>query len=289
MSENGSLGNSSARSGGGLPVADKTFKEMEHAGWTAKAPHYDGLIGRITRQCTEPLLDAARVGQGMAVLDIATGPGYGAGAAAARGARAVGIDFSETMVAEARKTFPGVTYEVGDGENLGFAANSFDAVICPFGLLHMPEPDRAISEAFRVLKPGGRYGFSVWTTRETHQFFALVLDAVEAHGDLSVPLPPAPSAFRFSDHDECKATLAAAGFADTAVTELPLVQTAESARDVLDLVYNSSVRTVAVLALQTEDVRARIHDAIHAAIETYRFGDHYRLIWPAVIASGRKP
>lgn len=266
-----------------------TFKEMEHKGWVEKAPHYDAHIGQVTRQAMNPLLDAAGVSEGMRVLDIATGPGYGAAFAAKRGARAIGLDFSEAMIREARSNFQGVDYQIGDGENLPFNDGSFDCVICPFGILHMPEPEKAITEAFRVLVNGGRYAFAVWSTPKTHQFFGLVLSAIEAHGDLDVPLPPAPPVFRFSDHHECEKVLSAAGFKDISVSETVLEQKARSAQDVLDMVYNSSVRTVATLNLQTPEAKDAIHAEIRTRFEDFKSDDGYTLRWPAVIASGLKP
>ena len=266
-----------------------TFKEMEHSGWHAKAPTYDAFAGQVTNQAMDALLDAAGVAAGMRLLDVACGPGYGAGAAAARGAKAVGVDFAEDMVGEAIKNFPSAEFQVGDGENLPFEDGSFDAVVCPFGLLHMPEPEMAVREAFRVLRSGGRYAFSVWTTPDTHEFFALVLAAIQTHGNMDVPLPPAPPIFRFSDHDECKTVFGDAGFVDTDVNVITPIWKVTSAQQVLDMIYKSTVRTAAMLELQTPEALEAIHNAILEGAETYKAGDTYNFAWPAVIALASKP
>ena len=72
------------------------FKACEVAGWSAegKALRYDALAGRLTRAVVEPLLDALDVRVNERFIDVATGPGHLAAAAAARGARAVGVDVS---------------------------------------------------------------------------------------------------------------------------------------------------------------------------------------------------
>lgn len=85
------------------------------------------------------------------MLDVACGPGYAAGQAAARGATVIGIDFARAMVTEAHHNFPRVEFRQGDAHALPFDAGSFDAVICNFGVLHFAEPNTALAEAYRVL------------------------------------------------------------------------------------------------------------------------------------------
>lgn len=72
------------------PESTQSFKDMEQSGWHAKAASYDDLVGPVTRDAMAPLLDAVGVTAGSTVLDVASGPGYGAAAAAARGARRLG-------------------------------------------------------------------------------------------------------------------------------------------------------------------------------------------------------
>lgn len=270
-------------------TAEATFKEMEQAGWEVMAPDYDALAGQITMQATDALLDAAKVTKGTRLLDVACGPGYGAGAAAARGAEALGIDFADSMVAEATRKFPGIKFQTDDAEKLSFEDDTFDAVICPFGLAHMEDPDSAIREAFRVLKNKGRYAFSAWTTPETHEFFAIVLSAIEAHGTLDVPLPPAPPLFRFSDAGECTRVLNDAGFVEPDVTEVRPIWKATSGQQVLDFIYKCTVRTAAMLRLQSPEALDQIHREIVERAEVYKAGSTYDIAWPAVIASGSKP
>ena len=129
-----------------------TFKDHELAGWTAKAASYVEYFGRATAHIAPPLLDAASVGRGIRLLDVACGPGYVANAGAERGASVVGVDFAPTMVEQARKRYPAVRFEIGDAEALAFDAGSFDALTCAFGIGHFADPDRAMREALRVLR-----------------------------------------------------------------------------------------------------------------------------------------
>lgn len=266
-----------------------TFKQQELAGWDTKAKAYDDYAGKITLQAVEPLLAAAGIQAETKLLDVASGPGYVAGAAAARGAIPVGVDFAPSMVIEAKRNFPSAEFREGDAEALRFESNTFDAVICAFGLLHLAEPDKAITEAFRVLRPGGRYAFTVWCSPEKHEFFSLVLGAIKTHGTLEVPLPPAPPIFRFSDHKECKNALSAVGFIEVEVNELPLVWEPTTPRELLDLIYKSSVRTAMLLEMQASDALERIHQAILDGALQFKRGEVLRVAFPAVMAVARKP
>ena len=266
-----------------------SFKDLEQSGWQAKAEGYDSFVGVVTNQAIEPALDAAAVTAGMHVLDVATGPGYGVGGAVARGASAIGVDFAPSMVELAARSFPAAEFRVGDAEKLAFADASFDSVICVFGLLHMPQPEKAIAEAHRVLRSGGRYAFTVWDTPETHEFFALIMSAIEAHGNMDVPLPPAPPIFRFSDRDECRTALLDTGFADVRVETLPLVWKGKSGQDCLDLIYNGSVRVGMLLEHQSPEVVDKIHSAVIDGAERFRRGTDIELAWPAVLVSASKP
>lgn len=268
----------------------RSFKEMEREGWTANAPEYASLLGETTRSVIDPMLDAVHVAEGTRLLDVACGPGYAAGRAAARGATAIGIDFSPAMIREARRRFLKLKFFEGDGEHLGFADNSFDAVVCAFGLLHMSEPERAVAEAYRVLRSGGRYAFTVWSAPERSPFFALVLGSIQTHGRMDVALPPAPPLFRFADPDESRWILASVGFDTVVVEEIPLAWRGEMASAALDMIYRSTVRIARLLELQTAEARERIDHAIMDGIARYgRNGDGCSIPIPAVLVAARKP
>ena len=147
----------------------QSFREFEQAGWedAGVVANYHVHLSGVTTQSVDALLDAAGIHNGSRVLDVATGAGYIAGAATQRGADAVGIDFSAAQVRMARERYPAVRFEQADAEDLPFNSDSFDAVVNGFGMCHLPNPDVALREAFRVLKRSGRVAFTYGTHPNT--------------------------------------------------------------------------------------------------------------------------
>ena len=90
------------------------------------------------------------------ILDVAAGTGTSSAALQKNGATVVALDFSAGMVAEGRRKHSKIEFIEGDAEKLPFGDNEFDAVTISFGLRNVNEPKVALSEMYRVLKPGGR-------------------------------------------------------------------------------------------------------------------------------------
>ena len=266
----------------------RAFHDFEHAGWERAAMFYADAFGALTAQTAAALLDAVGAKPGMRLLDVACGPGFIAGAAAQRGATVIGLDFSAAMIAEARRRLPALTFQEGDAEALPFDAASFDAAIMNFGVLHLARPDTALAEAFRVLRPCGRYGLTVWAAPERAVGFGIALRAVETFGTADVPLPEGPPFFRFSDAAETRRTLASIGFTGVEVRELPLIWRPASADAVFDALLRGGVRTAAVLRAQTPDAFAAIRDAIGRGIAPYALDGGFEIPMPAVLASAIK-
>lgn len=264
------------------------FREFEHAGWEKLPKRYHDAFATLTTQSIGPLLDAVQVRRGMRLLDVASGPGYVAAAAAQHGANVMGIDFAAAMVAEARRRYPAISFDEGDAEDLAFPDATFDAVTMNFGLLHLGRPERALGEAHRVLRPGGKIGFTVWAKPEESRGFGIVLGAIQKHGNTNAPIPAGPPFFRFSDAAECKRVLLEAGFAAPQFKTVPQVWRLQSADALFEIMLGSTVRTGALLRAQTpralEAIRADIGDAAGA----YRKAGAVELPMPAVLASATR-
>jgi SAM-dependent methyltransferase len=265
------------------------FHDFERAGWENIPRAYQDAFGTLTTQAIGPLLDAARVGPGVRVLDVATGPGYVAAAAGARGASVVGVDFSAAMLAEARRLHPGIDFRAGDAEALPFPDESFDAVVMSFGLLHLGRPDQALAEGRRVVRSGGRLAFTVWATPEAAVGFGIVLGAIQRHGRLDAPLPAGPPFFRFSDPAECRRALLAVGLEAPEVTAVPQVWRLASLDALFETMRDGTVRTAGLLRAQTPEAQAAIRTAMRDAVRPYQRSGAVELPMPAILAAATRP
>lgn len=265
------------------------FHDFEHQGWERAAFLYGPGFGPVTVQSVDALLNSvcgeAEGRSGLRLLDVACGPGYVAGSAAARGCSVVGIDFAESMIAVAREQWPGLEFRAGDAESLDFPSHSFDAVAMNFGMLHLARPDDAIAQAFRVLRPGGRYAFTVWDTPPRTAAFEIVLAAVKLHGTMNVPLPEGPPFFRFSDPAECDRSLRAAGFTKVQSVVIPQAWKVESGAALYETMRTSAVRTAALLNMQSAEAQRRIQQEISERVEMFRRDGAIELPMPAILTS----
>jgi ubiquinone/menaquinone biosynthesis C-methylase UbiE len=277
-------------SGSSGPRVQQSFRDIEHAGWRQKAAAYDDWFAKITSQAIEPLLRSLGDNlQNARLLDVCTGTGHLAGAAAQKGALAEGMDFAEEMIAIAKSNYPTVTFRTGDAEQLPYDNNLFDFVVCAFGHLHFADADRAIMEAARVLQSGGRYAFTVWCGPDQgSEFFQILTEAIKAHGNPDVSLPPSPPLFRFADAAETSRILESAGFSDVRTTVIKLTWQAERSQDLLELIYKSIVRAPMLIESQPPEARAAIRSAIVRSAELRRHDGMIRIGFPASLTVARK-
>ena len=266
-----------------------SFRDFEHAGWENIPASYHEAFGALTRQAIEPLLDAAGVKRRINFLDIASGPGYVAAAAAKRGATVLGVDFSPAMVAQARQLHGGIEFREGDAEHLPLGKGLFDAAAMNFGILHLGQPEKALLEAHRVLRSGARFAFSVWALPQETIGFGIVLRAVELYGEPRVVLPEGPPFFRYSDPEECTRGLIVAGFESPAVTRVRQIWRLPAGDGLFNAMKDSTVRTAGLLRAQKPTVLNKIRDAVRTEVANYTKKGVVELPMPALIASGIKP
>src|SRR6266850_1746726 len=121
---------------------------------------------------------------------------------------------------DAVRLYPGIDFREADVEHLPFPDDTFDAVVCAFGLGHFPRPEVAVAESVRTLLPGGHLAFSWWDDPSRQRIQGIFRDAISEVG-VSAPadVPQGHNAYRFSNTGEFVRLLEGAGLVEVAVTE----------------------------------------------------------------------
>ena len=275
---------------GKAPVDADAFNAFEAAGWERQVAGYEDFFAPITTQLVGPLLDAAEVDRGARVLDVASGPGYVAEAAADRGALVIGVDIAEGMISLARRLHPQLAFQFGDAEALPFADGSFDAVVANFVLLHVGRPERAAAEFARVLDANGRVAITVWDFPDRARFHGVLLDAVaEAGAGLPQDIPVGPPIFRFSDEQEFAGLLREQGLVDIDVRTVSFSHAQPSADALWRGLLGGTVRLSAMILRQTQDRQRQIRAAFDQIAQRYQVGAGLVLPVSVKLACARKP
>jgi len=266
-----------------------SFSRFEYDGWERVADKYDSAWSGLTRLFIPQLLEAVRVFPGSRLLDVACGPGYVAEVAQASGATASGIDFSLEMIRLARSRNPSIEFRTGDAQNLDFEDRSFDAGAMNFGVLHLARPEAAFAEARRVLRPGGRFGFTVWASPEHSAGIRIFERAIRTHADPAVELPSGPDYFGFGDAGACGKTLARLGF-DPASLDFRTVTVdweVPSAAFVFEAERDAGVRTAALLKAQKPEIQKAIQVQLEAELRPFVCGKVVRIPYAAHVIAIR--
>ncbi len=261
------------------------FKEFERNAWQNAVDHYDASFSHLTQQVIPSMLDVLNVEQGTCLLDVACGPGHLTALAAQRGANAIGVDFSSQMIARAKHLHPTIEFYEGDAENLEeYPDNTFDAVAMNFGILHLGQPESALREIHRVLKPNGRVAFTVWSLPKDAVGFEIILKAIEVYGDPSAEIPPAPPLFYFSDPNNCRDTFISCGFASPQTQIINQSWELNSPDALFEAFLKGTARTGGLLKLQSSERLEQIRNATCHSVDSYNRQGKVILPMPAHLA-----
>lgn len=271
-------------------MLNKTFHELELEGWSERASFYDDLFAGVSAQAIAPLLDHLGDLRGKHLLDVACGTGHLVGAAAKRGAISTGVDFAEPMIAIAQAKYPGQYFRVADASSLPYEDARFDAVTCTFGLSHMEFPLTAVQEAFRVLRPGGQFAFTLWYGADDgNELLAIFQEALARYAVASVTFPEAWTQLRYANHENCENVVTQAGFMPPTFVKLPITIQSIKAQTVFDVVGKLAIRTRMVIDSQPPIVQQQIVNHAITEIENYRINGLITLAWPALLTIAQKP
>jgi SAM-dependent methyltransferase len=204
----------------------------ERSGWEK----WHDWQAQVMRPVTDWYLRAVRPQPGQAILDVACGSGLPSLALADRvGTRGkvVAVDVSPKMLIATRRKAAAAglgnieTRETSAGA-LGGPDAAFDAVSCKDGLMFCPDIVAAVREMRRVLKPEGRYAFSVWAEPQANPCFTTLFGSIGEIMNLPAPEPDAPGPFRLAAPGALDRVVRAGGFTDLTIERVTVTWTFSS-------------------------------------------------------------
>jgi ubiquinone/menaquinone biosynthesis C-methylase UbiE len=224
------------------------------------------------RPVSEWLVDQVGPRPGQTILELAAGPGETGLLAAervGRDGRLISTDNSPRMVDAARRGaeargLANVEFRVMDAQEIDLPDDSVDGVMSRFGVMLMPEPERALGEARRVLRGGGRLAYAVWGSPDRNPWLTVFVGAIAKSGHAPSGDPFGPTGpFSLADREVNRELVEAAGFSDVRVEEI-----AEAFRfDDFDAYWNLQSEVSGPVAVLLSSLSADEIDAIKATLE----------------------
>lgn len=285
-------------------ISPDELRERQRRDWQAASTgwrKWGKHVMKGLQPASDQLIKNTGISTGNSVLDLATGTGE----LALTVARIVGpkgrvtaVDLSPEMleIAKERATSQGannVTFQVGDGENLSmFENNMFDAVLCRFGLMLMPNPIKALQGFLRVLKSGKKASVSVWGPPERTPFIALPMKVVAKHvPEVKPPSPGTPGGpFGIPTQDMLEDFFTKAGFTNiySKVTEITGIEI-DSPEKHWQLTSEVSGSLILLLSKLSEEKKQAIrNDWIEQLKQMFPNG-HVKLPGELIVGVGSKP
>lgn len=250
------------------------------------AGRYESVAERIAAIAVQTVgaADARQSIRGKAVLDLASGTGSAAIAAAARGAVVTAVDLTAELLeqagAKARAAGHTVDWVTADAADTGLPAAAFDAVVSNMGMIFV-DPDRQVAEIARLLKAAGVLAFSSWVRGERNPFFDPVVAVLGA--------PPAGgfSPDQWGDPDICAQRLAT-DFTDVDLQRGQFTWEYPSLDAALHFLTDESPMHVDIFARVDGAQRAQLVEAFRDALLPHRGSDGVRFDAPYVVVTAQR-
>lgn len=278
----------------GASMSETNSAEEALRHWSAVAAAWDKYRDRLfsdVRSVSEWLVDQVDPQPGQTVLDLAAGPGETGFLAAARvggSGLLISSDFAPEMVAAARRGasdrgLDNVECRVIDAQQIDLPDASVDGVLSQFGLMLVPEQERAVAEVRRVLRQGGRLTYATWGPPDRNPWIFQIVVALLQNGIAPPGDPFAPGGlFSLSAPERNHALTSGAGFSDVTVEEITGVMRFDSVDE-----YWTHVTEVAgpiaelVGSLGSEQLGA-IRATLEPSLAPYERAGALELPWTAV-------
>ena len=258
------------------------FKEAQRQGWNNVA---DGWLKwwNITetagKSLTKRLIELAQIKQGSKILDIATGigePSITAAQLVGKNGHVLAVDISPQMLAVAKERSISLDlqdvmdFREGDAETTNLPSSTFDAALCRFGLMFLPNVKDGLSNIHKSLVNDGRFAAAVWASPEKVPFISLPFNILMKETNSPPPPPNVPSPFSLADEKLLKDYFTGAGFKDVTTERQDMMFNFNTAEEFTNFVCETASPVQVMLSKQPEERKKEILKAItEAAANNY--------------------
>ena len=279
-----------------MTETDPTQESLHH--WSVVASAWETYRERLfenVRSVSERLVEEIDPQPGQTVLELTAGPGETGFLLAPRlgpTGRLISSDFVPAMVEAAQRGatergLENVECRVLDAQQIDLPDGSVDGVLSRFGLMLVPEQERAMGEIRRVLRPGGRYAYATWGPPDRNPWISSIVLALVQHGHAPGGDPFAPGGvFSLATPDRNQELAAAAGFEAIAVEELTGTMSFEDEDDYWT--FNAAVAgpVAELVSTLSSDQLREIRATLHGSLDAFARDGGLEFPWTALTTSG---
>ena len=255
-------------------IDPKQYKETQRHNWDSVAHGWEKWWRTIeigTGKVTRRLIEFASIKVGSKVLDISTGIGEPAITAArevGNTGRVLATDISSEMlsIAKQRAINAGlqhvIAFKQGDTGTIELPNSTFDAALCRFGLMFLPDLDTALLNIYGSLVNGGGFAAAVWASPEKDGLFTSTMNTVMKETRTSPPSSGVPGPFSLSDESLLRNYFVNTGFKDVTIERINVTFDFESSEAYSSFVHETAGPLQEMLSNESPERRQKILEAV---------------------------
>jgi ubiquinone/menaquinone biosynthesis C-methylase UbiE len=278
----------------------RQYKEAERQSWDSVANNWQKwwkTIERGAEKVSRHLIELAGIKPGSMVLDIATGIGEPAITAANRvgkNGHVLATDISPQMlsVAKQRAISLGlqnlIEFKEGDIEIIDLPSSTFNAVLCRFGLMFLPDLKTGLSNVYRSLVEGGHFAAAVWSSPAQDTLIADTMNIIMKETNSKPPPPGTPGPFSLSDESNLKNSFMTSGFKDLNIERMNVSFDFDSPENYTTFISETAGPLHKMLASQTDERRKEILKAVTEVAGKYTDNNTVSFKNEAILIVGKK-
>jgi len=264
-----------------INIDPERYKAGQRQGWNSVATGWQKwwkTSEAAGRNVSRRLIELAEIKRGYRVLDIATGigePSITAAHQVGKSGHVVATDISPEMlfIAKDRAISLGlqevIEFKEGDTETIDLPTSTFDAALCRFGLMFLPNLGTGLSNIYKSLKEGGIFAAAVLGSSDKVPFISLAFNTVLKQTNNPPPPTNAPGPFSLSDENFLEDSFSKSGFKGVSIERLNMIFDFDSAEAYTDFVCETAAPIQIILSNQLQEKRKEILGAITEAARSY--------------------